>query len=65
MKTQLKYYVNEHPFLSAFTFISVLVVLFAPVAASQGATVDYSDIMRNLVGFWFIVGIAYFINNRF
>lgn len=64
MKTQLKYYINEHPFISALVFVSVLIILFAPIAAWQGAAVDYSDLMRNLVGLWFVVGLAYFINRR-
>ena len=62
MKQTLKLYLEEHPFLVALTFISFLILLFAPISAWQGAFVDYARVVLDVVALWFIGGMVYFIN---
>ncbi|MEA3229799.1 MAG: hypothetical protein U9P44_02690 [archaeon] len=64
MKQTLILYLEEHPFLVALVFISLMMLAFAPISASQGAYVDYTNLTLNIIALWFITGIAFFINRK-
>ncbi len=64
MKQTLILYFEEHPFLVALAFVSLMMLAFAPIAASQGAYVNYGNLALDVVALWFLGGIVYFINRK-
>lgn len=62
MKQTIKHYFEFHPFLAGLLIVSFGILAFAPISAGQGALVDYNELIKLIVGLWFVSGLAYFMD---